>query len=125
MSAYIFATTETEARLLRHELTPIAKKFEQFVTFGVADAFEYGPMAKNFGLIDSTFPALAVHAPMNDNVFIYLQGRELVASHVDDMLMTILQGKATSGQVFGGDAPQKKKSEASEPHTNMQQRDEL
>lgn len=90
---------------MRHELTPIAKKYEQYVTFGVADAYEYGPMATNFGLVNDRFPALAVHAPMNDNVFIYLQGRKIVATVVETMLLMILQGEATSGQVFGNEAP--------------------
>jgi hypothetical protein len=53
---------------LRHELTPIAKKYEQYVTFGVADSIEYGPMATSFNLANGRFPAVAVHAPMNDNV---------------------------------------------------------
>ncbi|KAJ4294628.1 hypothetical protein N0V90_008319 [Kalmusia sp. IMI 367209] len=106
LAAYIFATTEDEATSMRYELTPVAKRFAQYVTFGVADAFEYGPMAKNFGLVHNIFPALAIHAPINDNVFIYLQGREIVASTVEAMLMTILQGKATSGQVFGREAPE-------------------
>lgn len=91
---------------LRKELTPLAKKFEKYVTFGVVDAAEYAPMAKSFGLRDDKFPALAVHAPMNDNVFSYRQGRQIQASTVLAMLTTILQAKGTSGQVFGEDAPE-------------------
>lgn len=62
-------------------------------------------MAKNFGLAGEQFPALAVHAPMNDNVFTYQQGRKIMPSVVDAMLTTILQAKATSGQMFGTEAP--------------------
>ncbi|KAF1973168.1 hypothetical protein BU23DRAFT_465354 [Bimuria novae-zelandiae CBS 107.79] len=122
LSAYIFATTEDEARALRHELTSLAKKFEQYVTFGVADAVEYAPMAKNFGLVEGRFPALAVHAPMNDNVFTYLQRRVIRVDVVEGMLMTILQGKATTGQVFGANAPE---MEGAEAEAVKGQRDEL
>lgn len=72
----------------------------------MADAVEYAPMAQNFGLSEHKFPALVVHAPMNDNVFAYRQGRQIQASTVEAMLTTILQAKATSGQVFGDDAPE-------------------
>ncbi|KAF2801189.1 hypothetical protein K505DRAFT_227211 [Melanomma pulvis-pyrius CBS 109.77] len=106
LAAYIFAATEEDQIALRRELTPIAKRFEKFVTFGVADAVEYAPMAQNFGLLEDRYPALVVHAPMNDNVFAYRQGRQIQASTVEAMLTTILQAKATSGQVFGDDAPE-------------------
>ncbi|KAJ4357929.1 uncharacterized protein N0V89_002506 [Didymosphaeria variabile] len=124
LSAYIFATTKDEATSLRHELTPIAKKYEQYVTFGIADSVEYGPMATNFGLVNGGIPALAVHAPMNDNVFTYLQGRKIIADVVEHMLLTILQGKAASGQVFGSDAPEYVEAKA-EAQREARQHDEL
>jgi hypothetical protein len=72
----------------------------------VADAIEYAPMARSFGLSEDRFPAFAIHAPINDNIFSYRQGRKIQASTVEAMLTTILQAKATSGQVFGEDAPE-------------------
>ncbi|KAF2707090.1 hypothetical protein K504DRAFT_383805 [Pleomassaria siparia CBS 279.74] len=105
LAAYLFASTEDDQFAIRRELTPIAKRYAKFVTFGIADAFEYGPMAANFGLKGDKFPALAIHAPMNDNVFVYRQGRKIQAATVEAMLTTILQAKATSGQIFGDDAP--------------------
>ncbi|KAK7190821.1 protein disulfide isomerase [Paraphaeosphaeria sporulosa] len=126
LSAYIFAATVGEATSVRHELTPLARKYEQYVTFGVADAIEYAPMATNFGLANGMFPALAVHAPMNDNVFTYLQGRKIVAEVVENMLLTVLQGEATSGQVFGSDAPKFVDAEAeAEAERRARPRDEL
>ncbi|KAF2677269.1 hypothetical protein K458DRAFT_320036 [Lentithecium fluviatile CBS 122367] len=105
LTAYIFTPTEAAARILRHELTPLARKFTKYVTFGITDAVEYAPMAQNFGLmVEEGFPALAVHAPMNDNVFVYRQGRKIEKGVVEAMLTTILQGKAKSGQVFGSEA---------------------
>lgn len=105
LTVYIFAATEDDAISMRHELTPVAKKFEKYVKFGVADAVEYAPMAENFGLSAGVFPALAIHAPINDNMFTYREDRRIVGSVVDAMLTTILQGKAVPGQVFGDDAP--------------------
>lgn len=88
----------------------------------MADAVEYAPMAKSFGLSEDRFPALAIHAPMNDNVFSYRQGRKIQASVVEAMLMIILQAKATSGQIFGEDAPE---IEESKPVEEEQDHDEL
>ncbi|KAF2872395.1 thioredoxin-like domain-containing protein [Massariosphaeria phaeospora] len=107
LTLYIFTSTSGSATRLRHDLTPLAKKFEKFVIFGVADATEYAPMAKSFGLSnegETAFPALAIHAPMNDNVFTYRQGQRIEKGVVEDMLTTILQGKAANGQIFGGGA---------------------
>jgi protein disulfide-isomerase A1 len=106
LTVYIFALnpTATSTELL-HELTPLAKKYAKYVTFGLADATEFAPMAQNFGLeIEMGFPALVVHAPVNDNVFIYRQGRAIEEGVVEDMLTTILHGKAKPGQVFGNEA---------------------
>lgn len=62
-------------------------------------------MAENFGIRqDFAFPALAVHAPLNDNVFLYQEGEIIKVDVVEDMLVTILQGKARRGQVFGSEA---------------------
>ncbi|KAF2662272.1 hypothetical protein K491DRAFT_646205 [Lophiostoma macrostomum CBS 122681] len=104
LALYIFAANEDEAMTARRELTPLAKKYNQYVKMGVADAYEYGPMAKNFGLGEEKWPAVAVHAPMNDNIFVYRQGKKILAEEAEAMLMTILQGKADNGQVFGEDA---------------------
>lgn len=72
--------------------------------FALTDAVEYAPMAQGFGLKDDVWPALAVHAPMNDNVFLWKQGKTIERREVEHMLKTILQGKAVNGQVFGDGA---------------------
>ena len=121
LTTYIFTTSEEQATAIRHELTPLAKKYQKFVTFALTDMHEYTPMAGNFG-IDAklAFPALVVHAPMNDNVFLYQQGKQVVASVVEAMLANILHGKATSGEVFGGDAPETEVELSESPiHTEL------
>ncbi|KAF2117642.1 thioredoxin-like domain-containing protein [Lophiotrema nucula] len=105
LSVYIFVTNDDDATRVRKELTPLATKFQQIAKVGVADAIEYGPMAKNFGLLDDVFPALVVHAPHNDHVFLYKQGRRILASVFEDMVTTILNARAVNGQVFGEEAP--------------------
>jgi hypothetical protein len=106
LSGYIFVTKDEDAAAVRKGLTPIVRKLDRYLKFGIADAVEYGPMAKNFGLVEDTFPALVIHAPHNDNVFIYKQGRQILGSVVEDMLNSILHAKAQPGQVFGEDAPE-------------------
>ncbi|KAF2740631.1 hypothetical protein EJ04DRAFT_530830 [Polyplosphaeria fusca] len=106
LSGYIFVSNENEASAVRKELTPVVRKLEKYLAFGIADAVEYAPMARSFGLSKDVFPALVVHAPHNDNVFTYKQGRKIVAPVVDDMLNTILHSKAQSGQIFGENAPE-------------------
>lgn len=92
---------------MRHLLTPLAKKYAKYVTFAMADVHEYAPMATSFGLKgaqdaeEDVWPAIAVHAPVNDNSFVYQQGIKLDAGAVEAMLTTILQGKAKNGEVFG------------------------
>lgn len=106
LTTYIFTASEDDAIAVRHELTPLATKYDKFVTFAITDTHEYAPMAQNFGVnMDLALPTLVVHAPVNDNIFSYQQGKRLVADVVEAMLTTILHGKATSGQVFGGEAP--------------------
>jgi hypothetical protein len=41
---------------------------------------------------------------MNDNVFVYRQGTVIERGVVEGMLTKILQGKAKTGEVFGGEA---------------------
>jgi protein disulfide-isomerase A1 len=120
LTVYIFASTSTSAKTLRHKLTPLAKKFAKYVIFGVADAVEYAPMAQNFGLmVEKGFPALVVHAPVNDNVFVYQQGRKIERGSVEAMLTTVLQGKATSNQVFGSEAGVMEAQNREESHDEL------
>ncbi|OAL47136.1 hypothetical protein IQ07DRAFT_682622 [Pyrenochaeta sp. DS3sAY3a] len=109
LTLYIFLPASSpHTHPLRHTLTPLAKRFAKFVTFAFADAHEYAPMARSFGLaLDSedadASPALVVHAPVNENVFFYGRGRGVEVRGVEDMLMAILQGRARAGEVFGGE----------------------
>ncbi|KAF2262279.1 hypothetical protein CC78DRAFT_569879 [Lojkania enalia] len=114
LAVYLFVKNEDDATTLRRELTPTFKIYEKVVKVGVANAVEYGPMAKSFGLGEDKFPALAVHAPMNNNIFLYKQGRRVIASTVEAMLKTILHAKAVSGQVFGQEAPEEEDGKTSD-----------
>ncbi|KAH7401547.1 thioredoxin-like domain-containing protein [Pyrenochaeta sp. MPI-SDFR-AT-0127] len=102
LTVYIFVESDISGFDMRRELIILAKKYEKYVTFAITEAVEYAPMAENFGVKqDLAFPALVVHAPMNDYVFLYRQGKIITVDSVEDMLITILQGKARPGQVFG------------------------
>jgi protein disulfide-isomerase A1 len=103
LTLYIFVHTEDLATTIRHELTSLAKKYEKYVTFAIADLKKYRDMATNFGVRDEgeSGPMLVVHAPMNDNVFFHRQGKKIRSDLVEGMLTTILQGKAKHRQVFG------------------------
>lgn len=63
-------------------------------------------MARNFGVVvdegeEEVQPAVVVHAPVNGNIFTHKRGKKIEVNGVEEMLVTILQGKARNGQVFG------------------------
>jgi protein disulfide-isomerase A1 len=101
LTVYIFTHAIDEVTKVRHELTPIAKKYEKFVTFAVVDVGRYTEMPQNFGIEMKGDEAVVVHAPGNDNLFFYKQGKSILGEHVDSMLLTILEGRASQGEVFG------------------------
>jgi hypothetical protein len=104
LTVYIF-TSSPENTALRHELVSLAKTYQSYVTFGIVDTGRYAEMPANFGVkMDKDGTALVVHAPVNDNVFFYDQGKRIEKNAVEKMLTTILQGNANEGQIFGTDA---------------------
>jgi protein disulfide-isomerase A1 len=103
LTVYIF-TTSTDHKSIRHELTLLAKGFERHVTVAIVDLARYPEMPANFGTEVQGEQALVVHAPLDDQIFRYKQTKKIESAVVEDMLMTILQGKAVNGQVFGEDA---------------------
>ncbi|KAH7125194.1 hypothetical protein B0J11DRAFT_614619 [Dendryphion nanum] len=89
---------------LLQNLTPLAKQFTQYTTFTLIDSEEFLPMAKGFGLSGDTFPALVMHAPMNDQVFLYREGRAIRkegGEGVEKMLRGVLRGEVKGGTVWG------------------------
>lgn len=100
LTVYIFTHT-THTVPVRHELTPIAKKLQSHVTFAIVDLAQYPDMPANFATEMAGEQALVVHAPMNDQIFKYAQGKKIEGAVVEEMLMTILRGKASAGQTFG------------------------
>jgi protein disulfide-isomerase A1 len=103
LTVYIFLRDPEDIKA-RRELAPIAKKYERFITFATVDTGRYGEMPQNFGIEMKGQQAMVVHAPMNDNVFFYKQSKKIEEKVVEKMLETILQGKASVGQVFGAEA---------------------
>ncbi|KAH5204591.1 hypothetical protein HBH68_098800 [Parastagonospora nodorum] len=100
LTVYIFTHT-TDTVSIRRELTPTAKKLQSHVTFAVVDLAQYPDMPANFGTEMVGEQALVVHAPMNDQIFKYAQGKKIEGAAIEDMLMTILRGKASTGHTFG------------------------
>ena len=110
LTVYIFTATDSQATSLRQNLTPLAKKYEKYVVGAIADVSRHGEMATNFlvrfGVEETEMktPCVVVHAPLNDNVFLYEPGKKIEVVVLEGMLMGILQGKAKSGDVFGKEA---------------------
>jgi protein disulfide-isomerase A1 len=103
LTVYIFTSPSLPSHTtLRHTLTPLAQKYSQFVVFAIVDLSRYPDMPANFGIKEMQGDtALLVHAPGNDQIFKYAQGKKIERGVVEDMLVTILQGRAVDGQVFG------------------------
>lgn len=112
LTLYIFTSPgSSRATSLLQLLTPLAKKYEKYATFAMADAVKHAEMAsKLLSRIDEhnkdqeMETSIVVHAPLNNNVFMWAHGKKMERDDVESMLKTILQGKAKSGDVFGKDA---------------------
>lgn len=102
--AYIFASTSSQRDNLRREITPVAKKYSQYINFGVIDAVEYSEMAAGLDLSPGMFPAFVVHNILNDQVFPFDQRRRISKEAVEGHILDIVQGKARPGPlIFGED----------------------
>lgn len=91
---YIFALTESERSTFRAALSPVAKKYKEFLSFATIDALEYGHMAQTLGLESGVFPALALKNPSFGQVFPYAQRRSITAEAVESFILDIAQGRA-------------------------------
>jgi protein disulfide-isomerase A1 len=111
LTVYIFVTSSSDTTALRHELTPLANKYQQYVIFGIVDTGRYSEMPANFGVEIRGDQTLIVHAPINDEVFMYKSGKRLERVVVERMLMKILEGKASGGEIFGEEAEMDVKGE--------------
>lgn len=101
LTVYLFTRSAEAARTLRHKLVDVAKKLSTYVTFTTVDVGRYPEMPGNFGTEMRGEMGVVVHAPLNDGLFFWGRGREVEREGVEDMLMTILEGRAVGGQVFG------------------------
>lgn len=101
LTVYLFTRSAEVTQTLRHELVDVAKKLDKYVTFAMVDVGRYPEMPANFGTEMGGEVGVVVHAPMNDNLFFWGMGRDVERDGVEDMLMTILEGRAVGGQVFG------------------------
>ena len=101
LTVYLFTRSAEVTQTLRHELVDVAKKLDKYVTFAMVDVGRYPEMPANFGTEMGGEVVVVVHAPMNDNLFFWGRGRDVKRDGVEDMLMTILEGRAVRGQVFG------------------------
>ncbi|OCL05096.1 hypothetical protein AOQ84DRAFT_345252 [Glonium stellatum] len=95
--AYIFASTEDEQDALRRDLTPVAKKYQQYINFGLIDAVEYRHMASSMNLQSDVFPAFVFHNILNDQVYPYNQHKDITAGGIDEFILSILQGRVSGG----------------------------
>jgi protein disulfide-isomerase A1 len=102
LTVYVF--TSGDQVPVRHELIYLAIIYQELVTFTVVDLARYKHVPRHFGVEIKGEVSLIVHAPMNDDIYRYKQGECVQSDFVEEMLMTILQGKAVDGQVFGSGA---------------------
>lgn len=84
---------------LRRELTPVAKKYGQYMAFGVIDAAEYSQMATNMDLRPGIFPAFVIHDVRTNDVFPFNQRKMITAAAIEGLIMDMAQGKIRAGPV--------------------------
>ncbi|KAF4630338.1 hypothetical protein G7Y89_g7802 [Cudoniella acicularis] len=102
---YIFANTEKERSGFRTSFKPLAKKYEEYLSFLTIDAVEYLDMVDPLGLKPGKFPALAVYNPSFGQVFPYDQKQTITPEAVETFVLEIVQGKRQaygSGSENGG-----------------------
>lgn len=89
----------------------MAKKYENYVKLGIADAIEYGPMAHGFGLKEGVWPAFVLSMGVRNQVFLFKQGKKITGDAVERMLLEVLEGRMKSGEVWGEDEEDEVESE--------------
>ncbi|KAF2490978.1 hypothetical protein BU16DRAFT_565901 [Lophium mytilinum] len=97
--AYIFVNSEDDKVDLRRELTPVAKKYGQYMAFGLIDAAEYSHMATNMDLRPGIFPAFVIHDVRTNDVFPFDQRKMITAAAIEGLIMDMAQGKIKAGPV--------------------------
>jgi protein disulfide-isomerase A1 len=124
LTLYIFTRVPDDVIKIRRELTPVAVKYAKFVTFAVVDVGRYADMPQNFGIEMKGDEAVVVHAPGNDNLFFYKQGDPINGKYIENMLLTILEGRASQGGVFGSEM-EDAEEDAEEEEEEEERHDEL
>jgi protein disulfide-isomerase A1 len=74
-------------------MRPLAKKYQEYLSFVTIDAVEYASLAHALGLSPGAFPALVVQNPILGQVFLYDQTRAITTDSVEAFILDIVQGK--------------------------------
>ena len=88
---YYFAKTNKKREKYIASITPLAKKFAEYLSFVTVDAVEYGHMLPALGLKQGTDEGVAVFNPMYGQAFPF-RGK-INADSVEAFVMEIVQGK--------------------------------
>ncbi len=89
---FFFASSSDEREAYVNKMRPVAKIYNEYLSFVTVDADEYADFAAQLGLIGA-FPALSVQNPMLAQAFPYPLEAEISPEAVNAFVMDIVQGK--------------------------------
>ena len=104
---YIFAETSAERLYYQTLLQPLAKKYNEYISFVTIDAVEYVHMAPGLGIVTKAFPAAALQNPTFGQVFPYEIGKEIYVEGLEEWILGIVGGKV---QPWSGHSDERSKS---------------
>ncbi|CAG8971049.1 hypothetical protein HYALB_00005287 [Hymenoscyphus albidus] len=90
---YIFAETDEERAAFRKQLSGIAKKFSEYITFLTVDPAVYDHMPAQVDLDAKKMPAVAVYNVQLGQVFPFDQSKEITAASIEQFVFDIVEGK--------------------------------
>ncbi|CAG8952511.1 hypothetical protein HYFRA_00009614 [Hymenoscyphus fraxineus] len=90
---YLFAETDEERTAFRTQMSGVAKKFREYITFLTVDPVVYDHMPAQVDLDAKKMPAAAVYNIQLGHVFPFDQSKEITPASIEQFVFDIVEGK--------------------------------